>query len=60
LTWKCTQNRSGCSDESLLYRLKYSAAPDRAGEILFAYQPMIELGAPVLRKKFVRREIALR
>jgi predicted AlkP superfamily pyrophosphatase or phosphodiesterase len=33
-------------DESLLYRLKYSAAPDRAGEILFAYQPMIELGAP--------------
>jgi predicted AlkP superfamily pyrophosphatase or phosphodiesterase len=32
--------------ESLLYRLKFSAAPDRAGEILFAYQPMIELGAP--------------
>jgi arylsulfatase A-like enzyme len=32
--------------ESLLYRLKYSAAPDRAGEILFAFQPMIELGAP--------------
>ena len=32
--------------ESLLYRLKYSAAPERAGEILFAYQPMIELGAP--------------
>jgi predicted AlkP superfamily pyrophosphatase or phosphodiesterase len=33
-------------EESLLYRLKYSAAPDRAGEILFAFQPMIELGAP--------------
>lgn len=33
-------------DESLLYRLKFSAAPERAGEILFAYQPMIELGAP--------------
>jgi predicted AlkP superfamily pyrophosphatase or phosphodiesterase len=32
--------------ESLLYRLKYSAAPNRAGEILFAFQPMIELGAP--------------
>jgi arylsulfatase A-like enzyme len=33
-------------EESLLYRLKYSAAPGRAGEILFAFQPMIELGAP--------------
>ena len=33
-------------EESLLYRLKYSAAPDRAGEILFAFQPMIELGGP--------------
>ena len=32
--------------ESLLYRLKYSAAPGRAGEILFAFQPMIELGGP--------------
>lgn len=26
-------------DESLLYRLKYSAAPDRAGEILFCIRP---------------------
>ena len=33
-------------EESLLYRLKYSAAPERAGEILFAFQPMIELGGP--------------
>jgi predicted AlkP superfamily pyrophosphatase or phosphodiesterase len=33
-------------DESMLYRLKYSAAPGRAGEILFAFQPMISLGAP--------------
>jgi len=33
-------------DESLLYRLKYSAAPERAGEILFAFGPMIELGGP--------------
>jgi arylsulfatase A-like enzyme len=33
-------------DESMLYRLKYSAAPERAGEILFAFQPMIALGAP--------------
>jgi predicted AlkP superfamily pyrophosphatase or phosphodiesterase len=33
-------------EQSLLYRLKYSAAPDRAGEILFAFQPMIELGSP--------------
>jgi arylsulfatase A-like enzyme len=30
----------------MLYRLKYSAAPERAGEILFAFQPMITLGAP--------------
>jgi len=29
----------------MLYRLKYSAAPERAGEILFAFQPMISLGA---------------
>jgi hypothetical protein len=33
-------------EESLLYRLKYSAAPDRAGEILFAFGPMILLGGP--------------
>jgi predicted AlkP superfamily pyrophosphatase or phosphodiesterase len=33
-------------DESLLYRLKYSAAPERAGEILFQFQPMIALGSP--------------
>ena len=33
-------------EESLLYRLKYSATPERAGEILFAFQPMIELGVP--------------
>ena len=33
-------------DENLLYRLKYSAAPDRAGEILFAFGPMILLGGP--------------
>ena len=33
-------------DESILYRLKYSATPERAGEILFAFQPMISLGAP--------------
>jgi predicted AlkP superfamily pyrophosphatase or phosphodiesterase len=33
-------------DESLLYRLKYSAAPDRAGEILLAFQPMILMGGP--------------
>jgi predicted AlkP superfamily pyrophosphatase or phosphodiesterase len=33
-------------EESLAYRLKYSAAPDRAGEILLAFQPMIERGGP--------------
>ena len=31
-------------DESLLYRLKYSAAPGRIGEIVFAFQPLIEMG----------------
>jgi Type I phosphodiesterase / nucleotide pyrophosphatase len=33
-------------EESLLYRLKYSAAPDRAGDILLAFQSMIERGGP--------------
>lgn len=33
-------------EESLLYRLKFSAAPGRAGEILFAFKPMIEVGGP--------------
>jgi len=35
-------------EESLLYRLKFGAAPDRAGDILFAFQPMVELGLPPL------------
>ena len=33
-------------EESLLYRLKYSAAPERSGEILLAFQPMVERGGP--------------
>ncbi len=33
-------------EESLLYRLKYNAAPGRAGDILLAFQPMIERGGP--------------
>jgi len=33
-------------EESLLYRLKYSAAPERAGEILLAFQAMVERGGP--------------
>jgi predicted AlkP superfamily pyrophosphatase or phosphodiesterase len=33
-------------EESLAYRLKYSADTERAGEILLAFQPMIERGGP--------------
>jgi predicted AlkP superfamily pyrophosphatase or phosphodiesterase len=33
-------------EESLLYRLRYSAAPERAGEILLAFQAMVERGGP--------------
>jgi predicted AlkP superfamily pyrophosphatase or phosphodiesterase len=33
-------------DESLAYRLKYSAAPERAGDILLALQPLVERGGP--------------
>ena len=33
-------------EESLLYRLKFNAAPDRAGDILLAFQPLIERGGP--------------
>jgi len=33
-------------DESLLYRLKFSAAPGRAGEILLAFQRLVERGGP--------------
>ncbi len=34
------------SEESLLYRLKFSAAPERAGEILLAFKAMILRGGP--------------
>ncbi len=34
------------SEESLLYRFKFSAAPDRAGEILLAFKAMILRGGP--------------
>lgn len=34
------------SEENLLYRLKFSAAPERAGEILLAFKPMILRGGP--------------
>ncbi len=33
-------------EESLLYRLKFSAAPERAGDILLAFQVMVERGGP--------------
>jgi len=33
-------------EESLLYRLKFSAAPERAGDILLAFQAMVERGGP--------------
>jgi predicted AlkP superfamily pyrophosphatase or phosphodiesterase len=33
-------------DESLLYRLKYGISPDRSGDILFAFQPLVEIGGP--------------
>jgi len=33
-------------DESLLYRFKFSAAPERAGEILLAFEPLVERGGP--------------
>ena len=33
-------------EESLLYRLKFSAAPERAGDILLAFQTMVERGGP--------------
>jgi predicted AlkP superfamily pyrophosphatase or phosphodiesterase len=33
-------------EESLLYRLKYSAAPERSGDILLTFQPMVERGGP--------------
>lgn len=35
-------------EESLLYRLKFSAAPERAGDILLAFQAMVERGGPPL------------
>jgi predicted AlkP superfamily pyrophosphatase or phosphodiesterase len=34
------------STESLLYRLKFSAAPERSGEILLAFKAMILRGGP--------------
>jgi predicted AlkP superfamily pyrophosphatase or phosphodiesterase len=33
-------------EESLLYRLKFSAAPEKAGDILLAFQAMVERGGP--------------
>ena len=33
-------------DESLRYRLKYSAVPGRSGSILFAFKPMLALNDP--------------
>ncbi|HUA84780.1 MAG TPA: alkaline phosphatase family protein [Bryobacteraceae bacterium] len=33
-------------EENLLYRLKFSAAPERAGEILLAFNPLVERGGP--------------
>lgn len=33
-------------EEDLLYRLKFSAAPERAGDILLAFQPLVERGGP--------------
>jgi predicted AlkP superfamily pyrophosphatase or phosphodiesterase len=33
-------------EEDLLYRLKFSAAPERAGEILLAFNPLVERGGP--------------
>jgi predicted AlkP superfamily pyrophosphatase or phosphodiesterase len=33
-------------EESLQYRLKFSAAPKRAGEILLAFQPLVLRGGP--------------
>ncbi|HUB34912.1 MAG TPA: alkaline phosphatase family protein [Bryobacteraceae bacterium] len=33
-------------EESLAYRLKFSAAPERAGDILLAFPPLVERGGP--------------
>jgi predicted AlkP superfamily pyrophosphatase or phosphodiesterase len=33
-------------EESLLYRLKYSAAPGRSGDVLFAFKPLVSLNGP--------------
>ena len=33
-------------ESDLLYRLKFSAYPGRSGDILFAFNPLVELGAP--------------
>jgi predicted AlkP superfamily pyrophosphatase or phosphodiesterase len=33
-------------EESLLYRFKYSVSPDRSGDILVAFQPLVEIGGP--------------
>ena len=33
-------------ESDLLYRLKFSAYPGRSGDILFAFNPLVELGGP--------------